>query len=86
VGPRACLDDVEKRTSLPYRDSKSDPSSIQPVASRYTDCAIPAHRLINTAMKHKNGGLQVLSAVSMKMKSARSRQQTEQTAGKHRIM
>jgi hypothetical protein len=25
----------------PYRDSSSDPSAIQPVASRYTDCAIP---------------------------------------------
>jgi hypothetical protein len=27
---------------LPYRDSNSNPSVVQPVASRYTDCAIPA--------------------------------------------
>jgi hypothetical protein len=26
----------------PYRDSNSYPSAVQPVASRYTDCAIPA--------------------------------------------
>jgi hypothetical protein len=35
--PRAGLDDVEK-----YRDSKSNPSVVQPVASRYTDYSIPA--------------------------------------------
>jgi hypothetical protein len=37
VGPRTGLDDVEKRNSRPYRDSNSDPSAVQPVASRYTD-------------------------------------------------
>jgi hypothetical protein len=26
----------------PYRDSNSDLSAVQPVASRYTDCSIPA--------------------------------------------
>jgi hypothetical protein len=26
----------------PYRDSNSDPSAVQPVASRYTDCPILA--------------------------------------------
>jgi hypothetical protein len=30
--------------SWPYRDSTSDPSLFQPVASRYTDCAIPVHQ------------------------------------------
>jgi hypothetical protein len=28
--------------SCPYRDVNSDPSAVQPVASRYTDCAVPA--------------------------------------------
>jgi hypothetical protein len=31
-----------RENSWPYRDSNSVPSLIQPVASRYTDCAIPA--------------------------------------------
>jgi hypothetical protein len=35
------MDEVEKRNSRSYRDSSSDPSVIQPVASRYTDYAIP---------------------------------------------
>ena len=39
VGPRAILDGCGK--SRPYRDSI--PRAVQPVASRYTDCAIPAH-------------------------------------------
>jgi hypothetical protein len=28
-----------------YRDSNSDPFAVQPVASHYTDCAIPPHAL-----------------------------------------
>jgi hypothetical protein len=39
MGPRASLDDVE---NIPYWDSNSNPSVIQPVANRYTNCAIPA--------------------------------------------
>jgi hypothetical protein len=42
VDPRTRLDDVEGEKSCPYRDSNSDPSAVQPVASRYTDCDIPA--------------------------------------------
>jgi hypothetical protein len=42
VDPRACLDEMDKRKFLPYRDSNPDLSVVQPVASRYTDCAIPA--------------------------------------------
>jgi hypothetical protein len=43
VGPRAGLNDVEKKKflSLP----RLDPSVVQPVASRYTDYAIPAHNI-----------------------------------------
>jgi hypothetical protein len=41
VGPRAGLEALEKRKSRPYRDSNSDPSVVQPVASRYTDYSIP---------------------------------------------
>jgi hypothetical protein len=42
VEPRTGLDDVEKRKFLTLPDSKSDPSVFQPVASCYTDGAIPA--------------------------------------------
>jgi hypothetical protein len=34
VGPRAGLDDAEKRKFLIYRDSNSEPYVVQPVASR----------------------------------------------------
>jgi hypothetical protein len=39
VGPRPVL---KAENSWFYLDSNSDPSVVQPVASRYTDCAIPA--------------------------------------------
>jgi hypothetical protein len=38
VGLRTGLDDVERVKSCPYRDSNFDPSVVQPIASRYTDC------------------------------------------------
>jgi hypothetical protein len=41
VGPRASLD-VEKRKFLTLPGLELDPSVVQPVASRYTDYAIPA--------------------------------------------
>jgi hypothetical protein len=37
MDPRAGLDDVEKTKFLNLSDSNSDPSVIQPIASRYTD-------------------------------------------------
>jgi hypothetical protein len=37
VGPTAGLHDVEEKKSRPYRDSNSDPSAVQPVASRYNN-------------------------------------------------
>jgi hypothetical protein len=33
---------LRRENSWPYRDSNCDPLVVQPVASRYTDCAIPA--------------------------------------------
>jgi hypothetical protein len=42
MGPRASLDDVEKRKFLPLPDSNTDPYIVQPVASLYTDCTILA--------------------------------------------
>jgi hypothetical protein len=42
VGPRAGLDDVEKRKFMTLTHSSSDLSVVHPVASRYTNCAIPA--------------------------------------------
>jgi hypothetical protein len=40
VDPGAGLDDVEKRIFNRNRDSNSDPSVFQPIASRYTNYAI----------------------------------------------
>jgi len=40
VGPRAGLDRCQKSRPPPGFDSRT----VQPVASRYTDCAILAHR------------------------------------------
>ena len=40
VGPRACLDGCGKISPSPG----FDPRTLQPVASRYADYAIPAHR------------------------------------------
>jgi hypothetical protein len=42
VGPTASLDDVEKRKILPLPELELWPLAIQPIASRYTDGAIPA--------------------------------------------
>jgi hypothetical protein len=33
VGPVTDPDDVERRNSFPYRDSNSDPSVVQPIAT-----------------------------------------------------
>jgi hypothetical protein len=37
-----------RENSWPYQDSNSDPSVVQPVASRYTDCSIPTPDLDKT--------------------------------------
>jgi hypothetical protein len=36
--------------SWPYQDSNSDYLAVQPVASRYTDCAIPAPTTLSIAV------------------------------------
>jgi hypothetical protein len=46
--PRTGLDDVERRKILLLPDSNSGPSSVQPVATQYTDCAIPDSSSVNT--------------------------------------
>jgi hypothetical protein len=43
VGSIAGVDNVEKEISSLYRDSNSEPSVVQPVASVYTDYAIPGY-------------------------------------------
>jgi hypothetical protein len=43
VNPRAGLDDVEKRKFLTLLGFELLPSVVQPVSSRCTDYAIPAH-------------------------------------------
>jgi len=47
VGPRAGLDGCGKSHPIPG----SDPRTIQPVASRYTDCAIPAPNQYGSGLK-----------------------------------
>jgi hypothetical protein len=47
VDPRAGLDDVEERKFLILLGLELDPSVVQPVASRYTDCAIPAPHVLS---------------------------------------
>jgi hypothetical protein len=44
VGPRSGLGDFEKRKFLTCRDSNSDPSVVQPVASRYP---VSGHVVLN---------------------------------------
>jgi hypothetical protein len=46
VGPRTGLDDVERTQILALPGLEFDPSAVQPVASLYTDCAIPASVII----------------------------------------
>jgi hypothetical protein len=42
VDPRASLDDVEKRKFLTLLGFELQPLVVQPVGSRYTDCATPS--------------------------------------------
>jgi hypothetical protein len=51
VGPRTGLDDVERRKILSLAGLEHDPSAVQPVDSRNTDCAFPALGGIKTSAK-----------------------------------
>jgi hypothetical protein len=51
VWPRTAVDETRKRKICCYRDSNSGPSAVQPVASSYTDCAIPSLVLIQILWK-----------------------------------
>jgi hypothetical protein len=55
VDPRAGLDDVEKRKFLTLPGFELHLSGVQPVTSRYTDCATPAPSLAETDAKCKEG-------------------------------
>jgi len=46
VGPRAGVNGCVKSRLLPG----FDPRTLQPVASRYTDCAFPAHQLCKNVL------------------------------------
>jgi hypothetical protein len=47
MGSRAGLDEVENRKFLILPGLKFPPLIVEPVASRYTDCAIPDTRELN---------------------------------------
>jgi hypothetical protein len=51
VDPRAGLNDMEKWKFLTPAGLELRPSVVQPAASRYADCAIPAHQHQETKKK-----------------------------------
>jgi hypothetical protein len=56
LGPRTGLDETKRKECWLYRDSNSDPTTIQPVASHYTDWAIPVR---NHVLLRKDTGTNV---------------------------
>jgi hypothetical protein len=52
--PEAVSTTWRRERSFPYRDSNSNPSVVQPVASRYTECAItvPLYVVVVTKMNY----------------------------------
>jgi hypothetical protein len=44
--PEAVWTTWRRENSWPYRDANSDPSVVQPVASRYTDYSFPASQFL----------------------------------------
>jgi hypothetical protein len=41
VGTIIALNDMQRRRILPYQDTNSKPSKIQPVATHYMECVVP---------------------------------------------
>jgi hypothetical protein len=73
VGRRTGLDDAEGRKSCPYRDSNSNSSAFLPVASRYTDCAIPAPPNIDVVFTKLNSSGYRLCGLLVRVSGYRSR-------------
>jgi hypothetical protein len=63
MGPRTGLDEAEKRKARPYRDSNSDPSAIQSVVSRFTDCAILATPQVYFTYQHATQMYQTVTRI-----------------------
>jgi hypothetical protein len=53
VDPREVWTTWRSNNSWPYRDSNPDLSVVQPVASRYTDCAIPANKYVGESNENR---------------------------------
>jgi hypothetical protein len=53
VGPGTGLDKVKRRKSCRYWGSNSDLSAVQPVACRYTECAIEQIRFTKKGKKEE---------------------------------
>jgi hypothetical protein len=70
VDRRAGLDDVGSKNSCPHRDWNCDLSVVQPVASRYTDCAIPAYIMAEGLCKYVCVSLSL--SISLPVESSRS--------------
>jgi hypothetical protein len=59
----------------PYRDSNTDPSAVQPVTSRYTDCVVPAmyryvvvlFELVGISVKFGHWNLSPLASTVLKV-------------------
>jgi hypothetical protein len=60
VSRRADLKEWRTKNSRPYRDSNSDPSVVQPVGSRYTNCAIAAP-LIKCSFQKSVSNIRILN-------------------------
>jgi hypothetical protein len=88
VNPRAVLDNVEKRNSWPHRDTNSDPSVVQPVASRYTDYAILAstHNINNTIINNKTCGFITRDSVQRRFWDRRATTSFSRTSSMNAII